>query len=132
MRRHVARKGFTMIEMMFAILILSIVLLGLMSVLGSVLRNQSDGRIYETVSVAANAIFGQAGQAVHDNFDKPLIPGTFPAGRQPMTNLEGIEFEVSETLEREDLKRVDLVIYWKDKAGAERRTNMSTKFLKGE
>ena len=121
-----------MLEMMFAILILSVVLLGLMSVLGSVLRNQSEGRIYETVSVAANTLFGQAGQALHDKFDKPLVPDTFAAGRQPMPNLEGIEFEISENLEREDLKRVDIVLYWKDKAGAEHQKPMSTKFLKGE
>ena len=35
-----------MVEMLFAILLLSIVLLGLVSVLGSILRNQAEGKSY--------------------------------------------------------------------------------------
>lgn len=116
---------------MFAILIFSIVIFGLMGVLSSVLRNQTEGRVYEKVSIAANSIFGQAGQALSDNFEKPLVPDTFAAGRQPVSNLEGVTFEVTEALERDDLKRVDIVIYWKDNIGAERSKAMSTKFLKG-
>ena len=120
-----------MIEMMFAILIISIVLLGLISVMGSVLRNQSEGRTYDQVTIAANSVFGLAGQALSDDFEKPLIPDTFVAGRQPMTSLEGVSFEVTEQRERDDLKRVDVVIYWKDKTGNEHQKTLSTKFLKG-
>lgn len=121
-----------MIEMMFAILILSIVILGLMGVLGSVLRNQSEGRIYEKVSIAANTVFGQAGQALSDDFEKKLVPDVFPPGRQPVTGLEEeVSFEISETRERDDLKRVDITLYWKDKDGREHQKSLSTKFVKG-
>jgi hypothetical protein len=121
-----------MIEMMFAILILSIVILGLLGVLGSVLRNQSEGRTYEKVSIAANTVFGQAGQALADDFEKVLVPDVFPAGRQPVTGLEEeVTFEISETRERDDLKRIDITLYWKDKDGQEHSKALSTKFVKG-
>jgi type II secretory pathway component PulJ len=119
-----------MMEMMFALLILSIVILGLVSVLGAVLRNQSEGRAYDQVSIATNAIFADAGLALSEDFEKSLIPDTFRPGRQPMESLKEVSFEVSETRERDDLKRVDIVVYWKDKNGIEHRKAMSTKFLK--
>ena len=81
-----ATAGFSMIEMMFAIMICSIVLLGLLGVLGSVLRNQAEGRTYETISIAANSVFGQAGQALSEDFQRPLVPDVFPEGRQPVPN----------------------------------------------
>lgn len=131
MRRRLER-GFNMIEMMFAIFILTLVLFGLLGVLTSVLRNQAEGRSYEKVSIAANAIFGQAGDALTEHFDHDLVPDVFAAGRQPLASLEGVEFELSETRERDDLKRVDITIYWKDKNGAEHQKFMTTKFLKGK
>lgn len=125
------RRGFSMVEMMFAIMICTVVLLGLLGVLGSVLRNQAEGRTYEKISVAANSIFGKAGQALSEDFDRPLVPDIFAEGRQDLVNLEGVSFEVSEELEAEDLKRVDIVIHWKDETGKEHSKSMTTKFLKG-
>jgi type II secretory pathway pseudopilin PulG len=119
-----------MVEMMFAIMILSIVLLGLVSVLGSVLRNQFEGRNAEKVAIAANTLFAQAGHALTDHWDRPLVPDLFPAYRQDMANLEGISYELSETKERDDLKRVDIKIYWKDKNGNEHQKAMTTKILR--
>jgi hypothetical protein len=119
-----------MVELMFAIMIFSVVLLGLLGVLSSLVRYQSEGRAYEKVSVAANAIFGQAGEALARDFDKPLVPDLFPAGRQPMANLEGVTFEVMETAERPDLKRVDLTLYWTDERNIEHHKSMTTRFLK--
>jgi type II secretory pathway pseudopilin PulG len=122
--------GFSMIEMMFAIMICTIVLLGLLGVLGSVLRNQAEGRVYEKVSIAANSIFGQAGQALSEDFDRPLVPAVFADGRQPVTNLDDVEFEISQTLERDDLMRVDIVIHWADEKDVAHSKPMMTKFLK--
>ena len=124
-------KAFSMIEMMFAIMICTIVLMGLLSVLGSVLRNQAEGRTYEKISMAANSVFGQAGQALKEDFQRPLVPDVFPEGRQPLANLEGVEFELSETAERDDLRRVDIIIYWTDEKGVEHKKPMTTKFLEG-
>lgn len=123
-------RGFNMIEMMFAIFILSLVLLGLLGVLSSVLRNQAEGRSYELVSIAANSVFGQAGEALNEHFDHDLVPDVFAAGRQPVGGLEGVEFELTETRERDDLKRVDITIYWKDKNGTQHQKFMTTKFVK--
>lgn len=119
-----------MVEMMFAIMICSIVLLALLGVLGSVLRNQAEGRAYEKVSIAANSIFGQAGQALAEDFERPLVPELFSEGRQSVTNLDGVEFEISQTLEKEDLMRVDIVVYWNDDKGSSHNKPFSTKFLK--
>lgn len=118
-----------MVEMMFAILIFSIVLLGLLGVLSSLLRHQAEGRAYEQVSVAANSLFGLAGEALAEDFDRPLVPDVFPAGRQSVPNLEGITFELVETAERADLKRVDLSLYWRDRQNVEHHKSMSTRFL---
>lgn len=126
-----AHRGFSMVEMMFAIMICTVVLLGLLGVLGSVLRNQAEGRTYEKISIAANSVFGKAGQALSEDFDRPLVPDIFAEGRQDLANLEGVSFEVSEELEAEDLKRVDIVIHWKDETGKEHSKSMTTKFLKG-
>jgi len=130
MRSRSAR-GFTMVEMMFAIMILSIVLLALVSVLGTILDNQMSGRTYDKVSIATNMLFGQARLALAEKFDRPLVPDVFPSGRQKLANLEGISYEISETMEpgRSDLARVVLTIYWTDKS-AERHKTMSTKFLR--
>jgi hypothetical protein len=103
-----------MMEIMFAMLILVVVILGLLGMLGSVLRSQSEGRIYEKVSIAANTVFGQAGQAISEDFEKSLVPD-----------------EISEQREKDDLKRVDITLYWKDKDGQEHQKTLSTKFLKG-
>jgi len=119
-----------MMEMMFAIMILSIVLLALVSVLGSVLRHQFEGRNAEKVSIAANTLFGQANHALAEHWERPLVPDVFPGYRQDMANLEGISYELSETKERNDLKRVDIKIYWKDKNGAEHQKAMFTKVLR--
>ena len=121
-----------MVEMMFAIMICSIVLLGLLAVLGSVLRNQEEGHNYEKVSIAANLIFSRAGQALENDFDQVLVPDIFAEGRQPLENLPDVSFEISETLvpAKEDLKQVEIVIYWNDKKGVEHRKSMSTKFLR--
>jgi type II secretory pathway pseudopilin PulG len=110
-----------MVEMMFAILILSVVLLGLVSVLGSILDNQYNSRAYDKVSIAANTVFGQARQALAEHFDRPLVPDVFPAGRQTLPN---------QTPKRPDLMQVDLVIHWTDKRGQEHHKSMSTKFLR--
>lgn len=118
-----------MTEMMFAIMILSIVLLALVSVLGSLLDQQVRGRSYDKVAIAANQIFGQARQALAEHFDRPLVPDVFPSGRQELANLEGVSYEVTETMERPDLARVDLVIRWNEKS-VEHHRNMSTKFLR--
>jgi hypothetical protein len=121
-----------MMEIMFAMLILVVVILGLLGMLGSVLRSQSEGRIYEKVSIAANTVFGQAGQAISEDFEKSLVPDVFASGRQPVTGLEEeISFEISEQREKDDLKRVDITLYWKDKDGQEHQKTLSTKFLKG-
>lgn len=119
-----------MVEMMFAIMICSVVLLALLAVLSTLVRQQTEGRAYEKLSVAANALFGQAGEALTRDFDKPLIPDVFPAGRQPMANVEGVSFEVAETKERADLKRVDVSLYWTDARNANHQLTMSTKFVK--
>ena len=119
-----------MTEMMFAIMILSIVLLALVSVLGSLLENQVRGRAYDKVNIAANMIFGQARQALAEHFDRPLVPGVFPAGRQRLIDLD-ISYEVNQTAERPDLTRVDLTLYWADKTMEHHKT-MSTKFLKAK
>lgn len=123
-------RGFTMIEMMFAIMICSVVLLALLSVLSSMLRYQKDGRAYEKVSVAANSILGQAGEALADDFERPLVPDVFPAGRQALASVEGVTFEVGEVAERVDLRRVDVTLYWLDGRGVEHSKTMTTKFLK--
>lgn len=120
-----------MVEMMFAIMICSIVLLGLLGVLTSVLRNQAEGRTYERISVAASTIFGRAGEALAENWSRPLVPDVFEAGRQPVPNLEELAFEVEETAEKDDLKRVDVTLYWTDEGGGARQKTMTTKFLKG-
>ena len=119
-----------MIEMMFAIMLCSVVLMGLLGVLSSILRYQSEGRIYDKVSVAANDVFGQAGEALSKDFERPLVPDVFPPGRQPLASLEGVSFEVVETTERKDLKRVDLTLYWSDGRNIEHHKSMTTKFLK--
>lgn len=119
-----------MVEMMFAILILSVVLLGLLAVLSSILRYQSEGRTYEKVSVAANDVFGQAGEALAENFDRPLVPDVFARGRHALPNLDGVTFEIADTAERADLRRVDLTLYWNDERNVEHRKTMTTKFLK--
>lgn len=124
------RRGFTMVEMMFAIMILSVVLLALVSVLGSILDNQYQSRTYDKVSIAANTVFGQARQALAEHFERPLVPDVFPAGRQKVANLEGVSFEVTETRVRPDLKQVDLLIHWTDKQGHEHHKPMTTKFLR--
>lgn len=123
-------RGFSMIEMMFAIMICSVVLLGLLGVLGSVLRNQAEGRTYEKVSVAANSIFGKAGQALSEDFERPLVPDVFPKGRQPVDGVQDVSFEMSESQDRDDLRSVQIVLYWKDRDGHEHQKTMSTKFLK--
>lgn len=119
-----------MTEMMFAIMILSVVLLGLVSVLGSLLENQMRGRSYDKVNIAANMLFGQARQALAEHFDRPLVPNVFPAGRQRLIDLD-ISYEVSQTNERHDLIRVDLTLYWADKT-VQRQKSMSTKFLRAK
>lgn len=119
-----------MVEMMFAIMICSFVLLGLLGVLSSVLRNQAESRNYEKISIAANSIFGQVGQALDEDFERPLTPHLFAPGRQELTNLEGIGFEVTQVRERQDLMRVDIVIYWDDEKGVPHKKTMSTKFLR--
>jgi type II secretory pathway pseudopilin PulG len=119
-----------MVEMMFAILILSVVLLGLVSVLGSILDNQYNSRAYDKVSIAANTVFGQARQALAEHFDRPLVPDVFPAGRQTLPNLDGVSYEITQTPKRPDLMQVDLVIHWTDKRGQEHHKSMSTKFLR--
>lgn len=131
MSRRARYSGFSMVEMMFAMMICTIVLLGLVSVLGSVLRNQAEGRNYEKVSIAANTVFGRAGEALAEDFERPLVPDVFPEGRQPLPNLEGLEFEISEETEREDLRRVDIILYWTDDKDKEHSKPMTTKFLRG-
>lgn len=118
-----------MMEMMFAIMILSIVLLALVSVLGSLLDQQMRGRSYDKVAIAANQVFGQARQALAEHFDRPLVPDVFSGGRQKLADLEGISYEVSQTMERPDLARVDLTIHWTEKTTDHHRS-MSTKFLR--
>lgn len=118
-----------MTEMMFAIMILSIVLLALVSVLGSLLDQQMRGRSYDKAAIATNQIFGQARQALAEHFDRPLVPDVFPSGRQTMPELEGFSYEITETMERPDLARVDLVLHWKEKT-VEHHRAMSTKFLR--
>lgn len=118
-----------MVEMMFAIMILSIVLLALVSVLGSLLEQQTRGRSYDKVAIATNQVFGQARQALAEHFDRPLVPDVFPSGRQKLPDLDGVSYEITQTMERTDLARVDLVIYWTEKNGEHRRA-MSTKFLR--
>ena len=118
-----------MAEMMFAIMILSIVLLALVSVLGTILENQVRGRSYDKVSIAANMLFGQARHALAEHFDRPLVPDVFPSGRQDLANVEGVIYEISQTQRRSDLIQVDLVLYWSDKSGSHQKA-MSTKFLR--
>lgn len=130
-RRAKNRHGFSMVEMMFALLILSVVLLGLLGVITTVLRNLEDGRAYEKVDIAANSLFGQAGLAAAENFEKSLFPDTFAEGVHQFPGLEGILYEVKEELEREDLKRVEVTLFWKNKDGAERKKTFMTKFVKG-
>ncbi len=125
------RAGFSMVEMMFAIMILSVVLLGMVGSISTVLRNLEDGRSNERVSIAANSIFGQAGLALSENFEKSLIPGTFSEDVQPFPELNGIEYQVTEARERDDLKRVEVTILWKNKDGTARKKTFMTKFLKG-
>lgn len=119
-----------MTEMMFAIMILSIVLLALVSVLGSVLRHQYEGRNAEKISIAANQVFGKAGHALAEHWERALVPDVFPAGKQALASVEGISYEVSETKERNDLKRVNITLYWKDKDGTEHQKDMFTKILR--
>ncbi len=123
--------GFSMVEMMFAILILSLVLLGMLGVISTVLRNLEDGRSYEKVSIAANSIFGQAGLALSENFEKSLFPETFTEGVQPFPDLDGIQYQVTEARERDDLKRLEVTIFWKNKDGTDRKKTFMTKFVKG-
>lgn len=120
-----------MVEMMFAILILSVVLLGLLGIITTVLRNLEDGRSYEKVDIAANSLLGQAGLAASENFEISLFPDTFSEGVQAFPGLEGISYEIKEELEREDLKRVEVTLFWKNKDGAERQKTFMTKFVKG-
>lgn len=120
-----------MVEMMFALLILSVVLLGLLGIITTVLRNLEDGRTYEKVNIAANSLFGQAGLAAAENFEKSLFPDTFAEGVQEFPGLEGILYEVHEELEREDLKRVEVTLFWENKDGTERKKTFMTKFVKG-
>jgi prepilin-type N-terminal cleavage/methylation domain-containing protein len=123
-------RGFNMIELMFSILICSIVLMGLLGVLGSLIRDQAEGRTYERVSLAASTVFGEAGEAIARDFYAPLVPDIFAEGRQPVGDIEGVEFEISETQVRDDLKKVDIVLYWTDEKNAEHQKQMSTYFLK--
>lgn len=115
---------------MFAIMILSIVLLALVSVFGSVLRNQFEGRSAEKVSIAANALFGKAGHALAEHWDRPLVPEIFPGYRTDLPNVEGISYELKESELAKDLKRVDIKLYWKDKSGNEHAKEMFTKILR--
>lgn len=124
-------RGLSMVEMMFATMILAIVLLGLLGVIATVLRNLDDGRTYEKVGIAASSVFGQAGLAVSEDFEKSLFPDTFTPGVQEFPGLDGISFEIREELEREDLKRVEVTLYWTSKDKGEHRKTFMTKFLKG-
>lgn len=126
-----SEKGFSMMELLFAMLILTVVIMGMVGVLASLIQRQAEGLNYEKVSIAGDLIFGQAGQALSENFDRPLIPDLFEEGQQPIAELEGFSVEVTETQERDDLKRVDIAIFWTDENGVSRRKSMSTKFLKG-
>lgn len=126
-----ASRGFSMVELMFALLIISIVILGAMSLLGTILRNQKDGRIYEKVSVVANEVFGRIGEALSEDFETEIKPSFFGDDPQP---LEGITYEVLPSAgdNREDLKTVKVKFSWKDEAGRPREKVISTKFLRGE
>ncbi len=126
-----SRRGLSMVEMMFAVMILSVVLLGMLGIIGTVLRNLEDGRTYEKVSIAANSLFGQAGLALSENFEKSLFPDTFIHGVQEFPGLEGVSYEVKEERERDDLKRVEVTLFWKSKDGLEHKKTFMTKFVKG-
>lgn len=120
-----------MVEMMFAVMILAIVILGLLGIISTVLRNLEEGRTYEKLSIAATSVFGQAGLALEENFDRPLLPDTFSEGVHEFPGLEGVSYEVKEERERDDLKRVEVTLFWKSKGGSEHKKTLMTKFVKG-
>lgn len=120
-----------MVEMMFAVMILSVVILGLLGIISTVLKNLEEGRNFEKVSIAANSLFGQAGLALSENFEVSLFPDTFTEGVQDFPGIEGVRYEVKEARERDDLKRVEVTLFWKSKDSVEHKKTFMTKFVKG-
>ena len=120
-----------MVEMMFAVMILSVVILGLLGIISTVLKNLEEGRNFEKISIAANSLFGQAGLALSESFEVSLFPDTFTEGVQDFPGIEGVRYEVKEERERDDLKRVEVTLFWRSKDSVEHKKTFMTKFVKG-
>ncbi|MBI3929186.1 MAG: prepilin-type N-terminal cleavage/methylation domain-containing protein [Armatimonadetes bacterium] len=117
-RRH----GFSLVEVMAALVVLSTAILALVSVQIMALRTDPKSRERHTASLQAETTLAGVRQELWEDFDRSVV--------QPRHRLDDrFELEVAETLEGPDLKRIDITVYWTDVHG-EQVYRLWTKLLR--
>ncbi|MBI3926473.1 MAG: prepilin-type N-terminal cleavage/methylation domain-containing protein [Armatimonadetes bacterium] len=106
------RSGFTLLEILVALAVVALGLLGLISVMIYSTRARIQGTERQTASVIALSLMSDAENALAADFGAPV-----GVARAPVAGSPGYEAEVQAADERPGLKRVEVTVYWTDERG---------------
>ncbi|MEW6279800.1 MAG: prepilin-type N-terminal cleavage/methylation domain-containing protein [Candidatus Eremiobacterota bacterium] len=102
-------RGYSLIEILVAVLLIAIALLALAGVQAVALRSQQGVGGRHTASVVAASVMGECEAALKQDFTADVTRSRAPYAGQP-----GYEVSVSQRVESPLLRRVDVSVYWRD------------------
>lgn len=111
---HLLRRGLNLAEVMVSLLLISIAVLGLVSVHLYSARAAQGNRSRHTASVLAASTMHQTEERVRQDFSVSVA-----SPRQAHPEAAGYEYEILETLPEPTLKRVEVRVFWQTREGAQ-------------
>lgn len=103
--------------------LISVALLGLMSMQAFALKTQRKSTRRHTASVIASSLMAETEKSVRDDFETDTARSRGPA------NEPEYEVEIVETVGPDDLKRVEVRVFWSDDQG-DQSYRLWTKFIR--
>ena len=119
--RKLSKKGFSLIELMVAVVILAIVVLGIFLAFSSAWMGMAEGR---DITVATNYARGEM-EAIKNKPFETLSNGETPHDYKGKFSIStNIMNEIIEDVERNDLKRVITTVSWENRKGKNREVKL--------
>ncbi len=113
-----SQKGFTLIEMLLVLALITVALLPLLSALSGTLIASSDNESTTIASGIAQAKMEEIQNTAYDNI--------VSSSKSPVPNYPAYMQEVQVAEPQVNLKDVNINIYWKTSSGSEKSFNLET------
>ncbi|MHC9538126.1 MAG: prepilin-type N-terminal cleavage/methylation domain-containing protein [Vulcanimicrobiota bacterium] len=121
-----SNKAFTLAEIMVALVILSVAVLGLVSAMIYSMRAGGGNRLRHTASVIAYRIMNEKETQLRKDF----CGNVTTSGRLDVHENEGFQYCIQDVYQADDdLKKISLSVYW-DEEGADREYSIYTYIYK--